>query len=37
VRDVASLNRVWENPETLPTTEELADPDKWIVRVLDSG
>jgi coenzyme F420 biosynthesis associated uncharacterized protein len=37
LRDVESLNRVWENPETLPTTEELADPDAWIARVLDSG
>ena len=35
VRDIESLNRVWENAETLPTTEELADPDTWIARVLD--
>jgi coenzyme F420 biosynthesis associated uncharacterized protein len=34
VRDIESLNRAWENPETLPTTEELADPDQWIARVL---
>lgn len=35
VRDIESLNRAWENPETLPTTEELEDPDLWIARVLD--
>ena len=36
LRDVESLNRVWANPESLPTTQELADPDAWITRVLDS-
>jgi coenzyme F420 biosynthesis associated uncharacterized protein len=35
MHDVGSLNRAWENPETLPTMEELADPDRWIARVLD--
>jgi coenzyme F420 biosynthesis associated uncharacterized protein len=35
VRDVASLNRAWENPETLPTSEEISEPDVWIARVLD--
>jgi coenzyme F420 biosynthesis associated uncharacterized protein len=35
VRDIESLNRAWENPETLPTLDELADPDAWITRVLD--
>lgn len=35
VRDVAALNRAWDNPESLPTAEELADPDAWITRVLD--
>ncbi|HVL81480.1 MAG TPA: zinc-dependent metalloprotease [Actinomycetota bacterium] len=34
VRDIATLNRVWENPETLPTSEELAEPDSWISRVV---
>jgi coenzyme F420 biosynthesis associated uncharacterized protein len=37
MRDTEALNRAWENPETLPTTEELADPDAWIARVLDAG
>jgi putative hydrolase len=35
MRDVESLNHVWENPDSLPTTEELAAPDTWIQRVLD--
>ena len=37
LRDVGSLNKAWDNPESLPTTEELADPDTWIARVLDRG
>jgi coenzyme F420 biosynthesis associated uncharacterized protein len=35
VRDIESLNRVWDNPDSLPTAEELASPDSWISRVLD--
>lgn len=35
MRDVASLNRVWDNPDSLPTAEELVSPDDWISRVLD--
>lgn len=35
MRDVESLNRVWDNPDSLPTSEELVDPDAWISRVLD--
>ncbi len=34
VRDVESLNRAWDNPDSLPTTDELVDPDSWIDRVL---
>jgi coenzyme F420 biosynthesis associated uncharacterized protein len=37
MRDVESLNRAWDNPESLPTTEEIADPDLWIARVLEEG
>lgn len=37
MRDIAALNRAWENPETLPTSQELADPDLWIARVLDAS
>jgi coenzyme F420 biosynthesis associated uncharacterized protein len=37
MHDVESLNRAWENPDTLPTTEELADPERWIARVLEAG
>jgi putative hydrolase len=35
MRDVESLNRAWSNPESLPTLEEIDDPDAWIKRVLD--
>lgn len=35
MRDVSSLNRAWDNPESLPTADELADPEAWITRVLD--
>jgi coenzyme F420 biosynthesis associated uncharacterized protein len=28
-----SFNRVWTSPETLPTTEELANPVEWLERV----
>ena len=34
MHDVQTLNRAWENPESLPTLEELANPDAWIARVL---
>jgi coenzyme F420 biosynthesis associated uncharacterized protein len=34
MHDVESLNRAWENPDTLPTLQELAEPDLWITRVL---
>jgi putative hydrolase len=34
MHDVESLNRAWDNPESLPTLEELAAPDAWIARVL---
>lgn len=36
-RDVGSLNHAWDNPETLPTLDEFADPEAWITRVLDEG
>ena len=35
MRDVESLNHAWDNPDSLPTADELVDPDAWITRVLD--
>ncbi|GAA0421237.1 hypothetical protein Acor_77310 [Acrocarpospora corrugata] len=31
------FNRVWTSPNTLPTRQEIADPDAWMRRVLGSG
>jgi coenzyme F420 biosynthesis associated uncharacterized protein len=31
--DLATLNRVWEAPEAIPTLEELDDPDAWVERI----
>jgi coenzyme F420 biosynthesis associated uncharacterized protein len=42
VRDVVSrsgmqgFNRVWLAPESLPTVEEIAEPDRWVARVAGS-
>jgi coenzyme F420 biosynthesis associated uncharacterized protein len=30
-----ALSRIWEGPQTLPRPEEIADPSRWIARVLD--
>ena len=30
-----ALSRIWEGPHTLPRPEEIADPSRWITRVLD--
>jgi len=32
-----ALSRIWEGPETLPRPEEIADPSRWIARVLDGS
>jgi coenzyme F420 biosynthesis associated uncharacterized protein len=34
-RGRAALSRIWEGPGTLPTAEEIAEPSRWIARVLD--
>jgi coenzyme F420 biosynthesis associated uncharacterized protein len=42
VREVVSrsgmegFNRVWLAPESLPTVEEIAEPDRWVARVAGS-
>jgi coenzyme F420 biosynthesis associated uncharacterized protein len=30
---LATLNRVWEAPESLPTVAEIARPDSWVERI----
>jgi coenzyme F420 biosynthesis associated uncharacterized protein len=33
-RGRSALSRLWDGPATLPTPEEIAEPDRWIARVL---
>ena len=33
--DMATFNKVWTSPETLPTREEFANPQLWLDRVAD--
>jgi coenzyme F420 biosynthesis associated uncharacterized protein len=35
-RGPAAVARLWDGVETLPSPEEIAAPDRWIARVLDS-
>jgi coenzyme F420 biosynthesis associated uncharacterized protein len=37
MHDIEALNRAWDNADSLPTAEELAEPDAWITRVLQGG
>jgi uncharacterized protein (DUF2342 family) len=30
---IAVLNRVWESPDSLPSTAELRQPDAWVERI----
>ena len=34
---MATFNKVWTSPETLPTKEELATPQLWLDRVDGGG
>jgi len=36
-RGTAAIGRLWESPATLPSSEEIADPDAWLRRVLDAS
>ena len=36
-RGRGALNRLWSGPATMPSTAELADPKRWIARVLDGA
>jgi len=33
-RGRSALSRLWDGPATLPTPDEIAEPDRWIARVL---
>jgi coenzyme F420 biosynthesis associated uncharacterized protein len=33
----AALNRLWESPATLPSSEEIAEPRAWLRRVMEGG
>ena len=35
LKDIETLNRVWEAPDNLPTLDEIKDPFAWIERVVD--
>ncbi|HET9852435.1 MAG TPA: zinc-dependent metalloprotease [Candidatus Limnocylindrales bacterium] len=36
-RGRAALARIWDGPESLPSAEEIAEPERWIERVLPKG
>jgi uncharacterized protein (DUF2342 family) len=31
------IARIWDGPESLPSAEEIAEPERWIERVLGKG
>ena len=37
VEQHTALARIWDGPESLPTPEEIAEPEVWIARVLPKG
>jgi hypothetical protein len=34
---MAVFNKIWTSPQTLPTKEELSDPQAWLDRVANGG
>ena len=36
-RGTAAIGRLWESPATLPSSEEISDPDAWLRRVMDAA
>ena len=34
--DLATLNRVWESAESMPTMDELKNPERWLARMRSS-
>jgi putative hydrolase len=36
MRGLAALNKVWDAPDNLPSSEEIKDPFQWMERVLES-
>jgi putative hydrolase len=36
MKGLAALNRVWDAPDNLPSSEEIRDPFQWMERVLES-
>jgi putative hydrolase len=34
---MATFNKVWTSPETLPTKDEFTDPQRWLGRIGEAG
>ena len=33
----SALRRLWESPDTLPTSEEIETPERWVARVMSAA